>query len=201
MATTRQIIFGIDPRQGLAQFLSFAQVPDGNASEKAFTCAFVPPARSSGTTLMQESVFIGGNTGAGITLRALQDTLALDGTDPITAQWVSARIDPEVRADANQVRRKIAKRYDKLSWNGENPELRGDTTVQWAKDIDPINSPTVNWMSFSGVPARSRVQFPSGLAEWIHLRIVDTSTVTGLISVPPFMIEYYTIASQQGFEG
>jgi hypothetical protein len=200
MATTRQLIFGIDPKEGLAEFFSFTAVPDGNVDQKAFTCAFVPPARGVGIVLMQESVFIGGNVGAGITLQAFQDSLGLDGANPIKAQFVSARLDPEIRADANQVRRKVSKRYDKLTWNGNSPVMRG-CVVSWARDVDPINDPAVVWTSFATDPARSRVQFESGLAEWIHLWLVDETTDVGVVALPGFMIEYYPIASQQGFEG
>jgi hypothetical protein len=201
VSTTRQLVFGIDPQQGLAEFFTFAQVPDGNADSKAFTCCFIPPARGVGVVLMQESVFIGGNASVGMTLQAFQDALGQDGTENISARFVSARLDPEARMDANQVHRKVAKRYEKITWNGDNPALRG-CEVLWTKDVDPINDRSTTWIPFSTTdPTRSRVQFESGLAEWIHIWVIDETTQVGVVALPPFMIEYYTTGPQQGFEG
>lgn len=192
MAITRQVIFGIDPELGLAETLSYSEVPDNNVSAKTFTSAFVPVTRGAGVTLLQESLFLGGSSEAGVMFQTLKDNLAQDGTTNIVSTFVTARIDPESRPEIRAPREANTKRYHSLQVNGVNPLAKG-VTLSWTKDVDPIRGPTVLWKDFNGDGSKTVLMFESGLAEWVHLRGVHSAATSNEIHLDNFQIGYYPV--------
>lgn len=192
MASTRQLIIGVDPDKGIAETLSFTEISDGNNMGKCFTCGVLPDARGSGSNFMQETVFLGTSSAAGITLQAFKDTLAMDGSTAVTGTIVTHRLDPLARMDARvggKLRQVTMKKYLSLEWAGTNPQADG-RAVQFCKNVDPIGGGTFVWENLQGGDSDTVMQFLEGLAQWIHLRIVDSTNIANQVVMPPFGLVY-----------
>lgn len=196
MAVTRQIIFGISPKEGLAQTFSFVQAPDSNSSSKAFTCAIVPKTRGAGVNLLQETVFLGTTSAAGVTLQAFKRGVAKDGIHTVTASAVSHRLDPDVREDRRS-RSHTTKRYRRIYFHGDNPRAAG-REIYYTKDTDPLTDPMTTWTAFEGDADKSFNEFSSGIAEYIHIKMVDETDVIDSEALCEFSLEYYSTAPREG---
>lgn len=198
MSLTRQLIFGIDPyrQEGYIQTLSFEDVPDANTSSKAFTCGLVPNSRSSGASLLQETMFLGTTSAVGKTYQALKDTLSLDGSMASTATWVSQRIDPEARADSRNVRMVTQKRWLSVTFNGESV-LRDGVSIQYCLDGDPLSGDPITWRDFVGSEGDRKLYFDGARSHWIHIKVVDESTTFNEIVIPPFSVEYISDGTER----
>lgn len=199
MGITRQLIFGIDPyssEQNINTF-SFEDVPDANTSSKAFTCGMIPHARSSGTSMMQETVFLGTTSGVGKTFQAFKDTLALDGSMEVTATAVTQRIDPNARADVkDSVKGVTQKRFLNLNFSGISP-FRSDMEITFCLDGDPISGDPVTWLDFVGTSGDSKISFDGARGGFCHIRFVDTSVRYNVIAVPAFSLEYISEGAER----
>jgi hypothetical protein len=191
MGTTRQLIFGIDPygNEPLIQTLEFAQVPDANLTGKAFTCGVVPKARSSGVSLMQETVFLGTTSAVGKTFQALVDTLAEDDGETVTATAVTQRIDPDARADGSNFQSVTQKRYLTINFNG-NSVIRTGASASYCLDGDPISGDPLTWVNFLGTTGDTKLSFDGAKGNFAHLRFIDASNSYHEVAVPPFCVEY-----------
>lgn len=194
MAITRQLVFCIDPKSGVACTFSYADIPDANDSSKAITCAHVPAARGSGISVMQESMFFGTTSAVGKTFQTLRDTLAKDGTEDISAEFITSRVDPDNRSDERTQREPTTKRYEWLIFNGPHPVEKGGN-LYWTKDVDPIRDSLVTWNQFSMDAGDSTTYFESGLAEWVHLRGVFSAIQNNEIHLSGFGVQYNTVRS------
>lgn len=194
MAVTRQLIFGIDPytNEQYINTFSFADVPDSNALSKAFTCGLVPNSRTSGVSLMQESVFLGTTSAVGVTYQAYKDTIGTDGTTGVTATAVFQRIDPEARADVPAMRaaRQVTqKRF--LSLDFASPTTyQDDVQVSYCQDGDPTTGDPITWKDFLGTIGDTKLSFDGCRANFIYIRVIDTSVRYNVLGVTPFSIEY-----------
>lgn len=197
--STRQIVFGIDPRGSdpLTFMLVFADIPDGNEDLKAFTCGYYPPTKGAGSSLAQETVFLGTTADAGITIQALRDDKTQDGTTPIVARAITQRIDPDARPDANIARSKSTKRFLQIAFNGKAPSDIG-LAVYYAKDGDPIKDPAVNWIEATGASGDTQLEMEDGLADWLNFKFETTVSNVDDEIVSAFDVVYYTIGSKEG---
>lgn len=195
MGITRQLIFAIDPysNEQYINTFSFADVPDGNSSSKAFTCGLVPHSRTSGVSLMQESAFLGTTSGVGLTFQAFKDTLSKDGTSDVTATVVFQRIDPDARADITRHdsdgRNVTQKRFLNINFSLPSPYESG-FAIDYCLDGDPTTGDPVTWKNFLGTAGNSKLSFDGALGTFFYLRIIDTSMRYNVIGVPPFSLEY-----------
>ena len=193
MAITRQLIFAITPgengRRDECFSLAFGDVADGNSSGEAFTCGVMPPSKGSGISIMQETVFLGTTSGAALTFQAFKDTLALDGSTAIRGRAITHRIDPDARADSSARRSVTQKEYENLNFNGTSPMERG-ATIQYCRDTYPLRDATVEWNPFGGSSTDTLLSFEKRLANWVNIKIEDSSTSVGVPLLPPFSIEY-----------
>lgn len=196
MAVTRQLIFVISPKDGVVNTYSFSGIDDANNEGKAFTCGYVPGARGSGSTLMQDLMFLGTTSAAGKTYRTFDDSLGLDGSDTIRSEFITARIDPDNRENFGG-RDSTTKRYEWVDLNGPNlAEIGGD--IYWVSDTDPVNDPNLIWTEFNINSGDTRGYFESGLANHVHLRGVHTGTDQGKVHLSGFAIHYITVARGEG---
>lgn len=194
MGITRQLIFGIDPYSSEQRIstLSFADVPDANTTSKAFTCGLVPHSRSSGVSLMQETMFLGTTSAVGKTFQALKDTLSMDGAMAVTATAVTQRIDPEARADdsgRNAPRDVTQKRFLNLNFSVTSP-FRDGMSISYCLDGDPISGDPVTWKDFLGTEGDTKISFDGARGNFCNLRFVDTSVRYNEIAVPAFALNY-----------
>lgn len=194
VSITRQLILGVDPVSGNSFTLAFGDIPDGNMLDKGFLCGYCPPQKSGGVSIMQECVFLGTTAGTGQTFAAFRDDLALDGTTPIKGRVITHRIDPDARADVNQVKMSTTKRYLKLILGGKNPMQNG-ATIQWLKDVDPFD-PMAMWQNIAGDTDDTVLLFETGIANFIHLKLEDSSPVVNEVVLPPLAIGYYPIGDR-----
>lgn len=205
MAVTRVALFLISPFEsqddlgpGITTTLSYAAVPDANETGKSFTCAYYPPTRGSGVSIGQETMFLGTNSAVGKNFQTFKNNLALDGSSPIEAEFISQRLDPENRGDSQQGRDSVQKRYDVLAMDGAN--LTDDSgQLFWLKDIDPITSPSVQWTEFSYASGDKGFYFESGLAKFVHIRGTYSGTTVGQRLLSGFSLRYRLVGhSEQG---
>jgi hypothetical protein len=192
--TTRQLCFGIDPYTGEANLYEWIDVPDSNASAKSFTCGVVPAAKGAGINAMQETVFLGTTSAAAQTFQSFVDTVAMDGSQHIVGSAITHRIDPDCREDGPYGKSATAKRYESVQWCGKNPKENG-AAVYFAKDSDPVNDPMVSWTELAGAADDSIATFESGLAQWVNLKIVDSTANIGTVILPPFAVNYTTVGT------
>ena len=205
MAVTRVALFLISPFEeqpgvgpGVVSTLSYTAVPDANATGKSFTCAYCPPSRGSGVSVAQETMFLGTNAAAGVTLQTFKNNLALDGASPIQAEFISARLDPENRADSNAGRDSIAKRYDYVAMDGANLTDDGGT-LYWLRDIDPVTSAVVSWRQFDYEPDDKGFYMEESLAQYVHLRGVYSGLTACQRLLSGFSLRYRLVGkSEQG---
>ena len=192
MAIVRQIIFAIDPETDESTTLSYSAVPDYNDDGYMFSCAFVPPAKGTAVNLLQETMFLG-TQDAGITLQTLRDDLSMDGSSSIVATAITSAIDPEtVAVERRDLRTRTTKRFRNISFGGNViPEAVG-ATICYCKDADP-SSESVTWETFGGSAADRVRYFKSGIAERIHLKIVDNVARVNQPVLSAFEIEYYNL--------
>lgn len=195
VTTTRQLILGIDPLTGDNFTLAFGHCIDGNPDRANFLCGYCPPQKGTGMSVLQECVFLGTTVGTGLTFAALIDALSMDGGSmAIRGRCITHRIDPDARADVNQVKSSTTKRYLKLILGGNNPMQFG-LKIQWTKDQDPLG-PFVVWQDISGDPDDTVLYFENGLANFIHLKIDDSTNIVGKVVLPPLSIGYYGIGDR-----
>ena len=197
--STRQIIFGIDPRGSdpLTFTLVFDDIQDGNEDLKAFTCGYYPPTKGAGSSLAQESIFLGTTTDAGLTFQALRDDKTQDGTTAITARAITQRIDPDARPDANIARSKSTKRFLQIAFNGKAPSDLG-LDVYYAKDSDPIKDPAVTWIEATSATGDTQLEFEDGLADWLNLKFETTVSNVDDEIISAFDVIYYGTGSREG---
>lgn len=197
MGLTRQIIFGIAPRDGAAFTLSYTDIADGNSSAKAFTCAIAPATRGSGVSLSQTTLFLG-TTAANLTYQTMRSDKGQDEATPVIGTFVTNRIDPDNRSDSQQIRRRTTKRFRRIGMVGFEPSRTG-LEVSYARDADPIlDSSTVVYESFEAGGDDSELEFPNGLCEFFHLRGTDSGNNAGQIVLSNFDVEYYTVGRRPG---
>lgn len=202
MAITRQLIFGIDPygREPYIQTFAFADVPDANEDSKAFTCGVVPHSRSSGVSLMQESVFLGTTSAVGKTFQAFRDTVAQDGSSTVTAMAVTQRLDPDARldtgSDSTQAKRVTKKRFINVNFSGQSP-LRSDVEISYCLDGDPLSGDPVVWRDFLADEGDTKLSFDGALGTFCHIKIVDESTTYNEVVFPPFCLEYISEGTER----
>lgn len=189
---TRQFCFGINPDTGEANLYEWTDVPDGNSTGKAFTCGVVPPSKGAGINAFQETVFLGTSSGVGKTLQAFVDGVAMDGSQAIVATAITHRIDPDAREDGPTGKATTIKRYESIQWAGKNPAENG-AVVSYAKNADPVNDASVTWTPLAGDSDDSLVTFNKGLAQWMNLKITDSTTNINTVILPPFGVNYTTI--------
>lgn len=204
MGVTRVLIFAIDPYQeqgnlgpGLCTTISYADVPDGNDTEKAFTCAYVPPSKGLGVSIAQETMFLGTTSAAGKMYQTLDRRLSLDGSTAITYDVITARVDPDNSSDSSS-RESTTKRYDVLDFNGPS-FLDFSGTGYWAKDCNPVEDASVTWKTFQHQAGKTGLYFESGLANWIHVRATGSSPNSGSTVFSGFTVRYRHIG--KGVEG
>lgn len=197
--STRQIIFGIDPRGSdpITFTLVFADIPDGNEDLKAFTCGYRPPTKGAGSSIAQESIFLGTTADAGLTFQALKDDKTQDGTTPIVARAITQRIDPDARPDANIARSKTTKRFLQVAFNGKAPDELG-LDVYYAKDSDPLKDPSVNWIAATGAAGDTQLEIEDGVADWLNLKFETTVSNVDDEIVSAFDVVYYGTGSREG---
>lgn len=197
MGITRQIIFGIAPKDGAAFTLSYAAIPDGNADGKAFSCALSPSTRGAGISLSQTTLFLG-TVGANLTFQTLRYDKGMDQATAITGTFVTNRIDPDSRPDSQKGRARTTKRYRKVTTAGFEPSRVG-LTLTHAKDLDPIlDSSTITYSAFEGGTDDSQLEFPEGVAEFVHLKGTESGNNSGEIILSNFDVEYYTVGRRPG---
>lgn len=204
MGVTRNFIFAIDPYKeqsglgaGVCSSISFTAVPDGNDTEKAFTCGYAPPTRGSGVSISQETLFLGTNTEAGKMYQTLSENLSQDGTASIAWEFITARIDPDSRPDSGS-RESSTKRYEGLDFNG--PSLLEHTAQAfWTKDCNPIEDSSVTWKEFSYDSGDTGLYFESGLANWVHLKGTGSGTASRETMLSGFTVRYRHVG--KGAEG
>lgn len=203
MAVTRVALFLISPFEqqpdvgpGIVSTLSYATVPDANATGKSFTCAYCPPSRGSGVSVAQETMFVGTNAAGGKTLQTFKNNLALDGSAAITAEFISQRLDPENRGDSNQGRDSVSKRYDFVAMDGANLTDDGGQ-LYWLKDIDPATSPVVSWTEFTYTAGDRGFYFESGLGKFVHLRGVYDGMTAGQRLLSGFSLRYRLVGKSE----
>lgn len=199
MAITRVILFTLDPEKdqsdlgpGVVSTLSFFEVPDGNPDDLSFTCMYCPPATGSGIRMAQPTLFLGTNAGAGQTYQTFRPDIRDDSAWPVVFEWITARLDPDARADSQQGRDSTTKEFSWLSI----PYVVRDALyhLYWAKDVDPIRSSMVSWTEFVSTDTSdtgfSFEQSGSGLANWVHLRGVGYSSLGIREVLSSFVIRY-----------
>lgn len=199
MGITRQIVFCTGKDGELYSTQSFSAVADGNSSAKAFVSAYVPPSKGTGVNPEQETIFVGTTSAVGKTYQIFRNDLALDDGATITGSAITRRIDPEARIDKNQIRIANSKRYHALRFHGQAPNLT-DVIIEWTKDVDPTTSPMITWEELTGDSGDIVLEFESGLAEWVHLRVTDTGTVVGRPVFNAFAIVYYPLGAREDIE-
>lgn len=204
MGITRNFIFAIDPYlpqgdlgPGLCSTLSFTAVPDGNDSEKSFSCGYAPLTRGSGVSIAQETLFIGTNAEAGYTYQTLKDNLTQDGSNPVVAEFITRRLDPDSRPGSGN-RESSTKRYENLDFNGPSIlELGG--SIYWTKDCNPIRDNTVSWKEFTYNSGDTGLYFEKGLGNWVHIKGVCSGASAGDILLSAFTLRYRYVG--RGIEG
>lgn len=196
MSVTRVLVFIADPNEeqsdlgpGVCSTLSFSAVADANTTAKAFTCMYAPPAYGSGIRMAQPTVFLGTNAAVGKTYQTLRPDLKRDDGTAITREFISARLDPDSRADSQQGRDSTTKEFSWLNIPGENLTSRGEQ-LYWLKDLDPIDSPMVAWTEFTYQTGDTGFFFENGLANWIHIRGVDDGSTDGEVILSSFVLRY-----------
>lgn len=192
MAIVRQVIFAIDPEDDGSSTLSYATCPDFNASGYMFTCAYAPPSKGSAVNLLQETMFLG-TQDAGKTLQILRDDIAYDGSSTFTATAVTAAIDPPSKDGARMESRK---RFRSVDFGAVVPEALG-ASVYYCKDEDPSTSGMVSWESFGGDAADNIRFFKTGLANRVHLKIVDNLARVNQLVLSAFDVSAYAIGSRE----
>jgi hypothetical protein len=200
MGITRNLFFTVDPTETEAPWsstFSWTQFPDGNADGKEMTCFYVPKRRGSGVNTMQESFFLGGSSEAAKMLHTNLKELGLDGTEVIRSEWISQRIDPANRPSPGRSRQLISKRYHQMEFHSVLPQALG-ATLQWCGDCNPLTDPMLSWNAFGGEASDSVIDFESGLAEWVHIRMVDETTRVNEIFLEEFGINFYPLGGRDG---
>ena len=199
MGITRQYIFGIDPKGGVCQTFGYAQVPDANTSGKAITCAHYPAAKGSGVSLMQETLFFGTTSAVGKMFQTFKDSQSLDGTEAIEGEFITARLDPDNRADGgpNRGRDSTQKRFYFVNHNSPTMIDRGGT-LYWTKDVDPLTDSMVVWTEFQANEGDTKFYFEKGNANWIHLRGVHDGVSSNSVHLSGFALNYDTISRGEG---
>lgn len=193
---TRQFCFGINPETGEANLYAWEDVPDGNSTGKAFTCGVIPPSKGAGINAFQETAFLGTTSGVGKTFQTFMDGIAMDGSQPIVSTAITHRIDPDARDDGPYGKATTLKRYENIQWAGKNPAEYG-ATVSYAKNSDPATDASVTWTEFAGNAADSILTFVKGLAQWMNLKITDSSININTVILPPFGVNYTTVGDQR----
>lgn len=200
MAVTRQLVIGIDPILGVdnsqntwpvANTYSWASVPDQNSGAKSISTAFVPRTKGTNIYPWQDTILLG-TVGASIMMQAFRNDLALDNGSASTGTLITNRIDP-TRIDDEPP---DWKRFLGIEFPGANPMALG-CTIQFCKDIDdPLNS-GVTWTSLTFSSTDIRTFIPSGLARWIHLKFIDTSSQALRAIFDGFILHYIKLGSRE----
>lgn len=191
MSITRQLIFGIDPYASEAYLstYSFADIPDANTTALAFTCGFVPSSKSSGASLVQETIWLGTTSGIAKTYRAFDDALATDGSTTVTATAITQRLDPDARVDSKNPKLVSQKRYLTVNFNGPSP-LRTGVTMQLCVGGNPISGDPVTWLSLVGKAGDTLFYCESARGGYVHLKFTDASTRYNEVVIPPYGLAY-----------
>lgn len=198
MGVSRQLILCIDPRSDAINTISFSSVPDGNSSGKIFTCAYVPPAKGSGISITQETMFIGAVSEVGTMFQALKQDVAMDGASNVVSEFITQRLDPDNRIESGRRRSNSTKRYLSVQFNGTIPGEKG-VELSWLKDTDPIESNSVSWTTFATNTGDTLVEFESGLADWVHLRGVHNGATGNEVHLDNFSLHFVRVG--EGREG
>ena len=199
--TTRQIIFGIDPKNGLSGTYSWASVPDKNSSQKGITCAYVPETKGTGISLLQETVFMG-TINANITLQSFRDDLAQDDGVVIGGELITARIDPTQKTSESPLAGGAftdSKRFNQIVFPELNPLDKG-LSVEISRDARRPDTETPVWQSLARSPGRSKATVEKGVARWLNMRIVDNTTLVMTPVFGSFMVSFYSLGVRDGDE-
>lgn len=197
LGITRQIIFGIAPKDGAAFTLSYGDVADGNSGAKAFTCALAPSSRGAGVSLSQTTIFLG-TTGAALTFQTMRNDKGLDGATAVTYDFITNRIDPDSRPDSQKGRARTTKRFKKLGFSGFEPAVAG-TTITILRDLDPIIDASIaTYEAIHQGSDTTELYFNNGLCEWFHLRGSGSGNIAGQIILSNFDTEFYTVGRRPG---
>lgn len=201
MSLTRQLVFGValdirkvygEADRHLGQTLSWAQVDDYNSTGKSFTCGYVPTAKGDSAGVFQESLFLGA-IGAGKMLRTLVAGKTQDGAETITAEAIPNRLDPSL-AEAAKVTE--PKRFDAVEFPSVNPLANG-LTVQVCFDIEDPTKDVVSWDSVVNPSLKAKSTIRNGLGRWMHMRLLDTTLVTGKVVFNSFKLWFYDLAGTE----
>lgn len=194
MAITRQFCFGIDPytaQISIANSYSWAAVADNNSLQKSLSCAYAP--RTKGTLInpLPDAVILG-TVGASLTMRSFRADLSQDDGSNITGTLITSAIDP-TRVDNREPDKK---RFMRLEFPRTNPFALG-LSIYFCKDVeDPLGASTT-WIPLTFSSTDVRTFFPSGIARWIHLKFVDTTSMSMRAIFGGFRVYYYSLGSRE----
>lgn len=191
----KQIVFALDPYNGMAGTYEWPNtVEDGNDDESVFTVAYAPPAKETLLTGFQSSVFIGA-INASEMLLTFKDELAMDGSDTITAEAITSRVDPSLQGQAQP----DAKEFYFIEFIHINPAEEG-LDIDYAVEIKDPTRESVSWQDTYFESGQSKVFFPSALARWVHLRIRDTTNTVNENIFGPFNLFFERLFSRDDSE-
>jgi hypothetical protein len=192
MSLSRNLVIGIDPFNGPNATYSWEAVEDGNSDGQMITCAFCPPPAKYGILgTRQECVFLG-VSGCDFVVKSFDASKSQDNDNVITAMAITNRIDPTQALGSPP----DAKRYVSLSFQNVNPLSKG-LDVDYAKESeDPIED-VVTWDEFHWDTGSSRISFPRGLAQWIHLRIKDLTVYANRVVFGSFVVNFYNLFGRE----
>lgn len=188
MGTVRQIVFGILPDGQSHATYSWPMIEDGNLDGKLIMCAHCPTEKSNVFRSSQDQIFLGTKE-VDYCIRTFANEYGYDGYDPISAEFITNRIDPSMLVEDGVA---DAKRFLRITFFDTNPfELGVDLT--YSRDIEDPLVDAVVWEDVYWATGKSRATIPHGLARWVHFKGVDNSVKVNKPSFGAFLLSFYRL--------
>lgn len=188
----RQLCFSTSLDGRFVNTYSWSAVADQNMDGKFITCAYFPRSRGSLASLSQDSLFLG-TSGVDKIIRTFIKTQGTDAGSNVTGEAIFNRLDPSLISFGIS----DEKRFLKLIYPFINPFDEG-ATVYFVKDQLQPHIDSVTWTQITTASSGNRrADIPSGLARWIHIRILDESTQVEEPVLGGFIIRYYSLNQRE----